>query len=151
MLRIKNYITGVLVAGVLIHVPLIKKWRMFSQEKDKNSDQLTENNLTRSLKTIDFNKAIIENKRTLYNSSLFGKEVLFHQIASNMEFKYQNYAFAGNIVNVYKDKDEIIKFDVKLFMSTADICFSEIPEITKKEITKDLILKGFVRSELLLA
>ena len=68
-----------------------------------------------------------------------------------MEFKFQNYAFAGNIVNVYKDKDEIIKFDVKLFMSTTDICFSEIPKITRKEITKDLILKGFVRSELMLA
>ena len=151
MLTIKNYITGVLVAGVLIHVPLLKKWRVFNQEKDKNSDKITENNFTSSLKTIDFYQAKIENKKTLYNSSLFGKEVLFHQITSHMEFKFQNYAFAGNIVNVYKDKDEIIKFDVKLFMSTTEICLSEIPRITRKEITKDLILKGFVRSELMLA
>lgn len=151
MLRIKNYITGVLVAGILIHVPLLKKGRMFSQENNKNSNKVTENNFTSSLKIIDFNKAIKENKRTLYNSSPFGKEVLFHQISSNMEFKFQNYAFAGNIVNIYEDLDNKIKFDVKLFMSTTDICFSEIPKITKKEITKDLILKGFVRSELLLA
>lgn len=151
MLTIKNYITGVLVAGVLIHVPLLKKWRMITIENDNNSDKITENNFCSSLKTIDFNKAKTENNRTLFKSSLFGKEVLFHQITSHMEFKYQNYAFAGNIVNVYKDKDEIIKFDVKLFMSTTDICFSEIPKITRKEITKDLILKGFVRSELMLA
>lgn len=151
MLTIKNYITGVLVAGVLLHVPLLKKWRMLNLDKDKNSDKVTENNYTSSLKTINFYQAKTENKKTLFNSSLFGKEVLFHQITSNMEFRFQNYAFVGNIINVYKDEDEIIKFDVKLFMSTSDICFSEIPKITRKEITKDLILKGFVRSELMLA
>ena len=151
MLILRNYITGVLVAGVLIYVPLLKKGNILNPKNDKNSDEVTDNNFISSLKTIGFNKAKIENKTTLFNSSLFGKEVLFHQITSHMEFKFQNYAFAGNIVNVYKDKDEIIKFDVKLFMSTTNICFSEIPKITKKEITKDLILKGFVRSELMLA
>lgn len=150
MLSIRNYITGVLVAGVLIHVPLLKKWRMLNENKNLNSDEAI-NNRESSLKTIKFDQAKREDSRTLFGSSLFGKEVLFHQITSHGEFKFQNYAFAGNIVNVYKDHDNQIKFDVKLFMSTTNISFSEIPKITRKEITKDLILKGFVRSELMLA
>jgi hypothetical protein len=148
---IKSYITGGLVAILLFYFPSLKKWKIIDKKENENDNNTKQNEAKRSLKTISLQKAIQMDIHTIYESELLGRPVLFHKMTNHKEFEYQNYAFAGNIMNVYKDTNEQIKYDVKLFMSSTNICIIELEKIIRKDITKDLILKGFVRSELILA
>lgn len=151
MKRVKSYVSGALVAVLLFYFPSFKKWKFFDKKMNENNDDKTRQGFeSSSLKTIHLKDAIIRDIHTYYSSSLIGKTVLFHKMTDHMEYNYQNYAFAGNIVNVYHDNNKI-KFDVKVFLSTTTVCLNEIQKILRKEITKDLILKGFERSELNLA
>lgn len=151
MNRVKSYIGGALVAVVLFYFPSFKKWKFFDKKMNENNDDKTRHRIESNLlKTIKLNEAILNDDNTLYGSSLFGQTVLFHKITDGKDYDFQNYAFAGNIVNVYHC-DNKIKFDVKLFLSTTGVCLSELNKIVRKEISKDLILKGFERSELNLA
>lgn len=151
MKRVKSYVSGALVAVLLFYLPSLKKWKIFDKKINENNDDKTKYGFeSSSLKTIHLNDAILKDIHTYYNSKLIGETVLFHKMTDHMEYSYQNYAFAGNIVNVYNNDDKI-KFDVKLFLSTTNLCLSEVEKILRKEITKDLILKGFERSELNLA
>lgn len=147
-----NIISGVLVAGIVIYIPLVRGWKIFEKNKNENDDGKAKkaDEKTR-IKTIDLLQAKLENRTTFFGSQLFGKQVLFHKISNQSDFQFQNYAFAGNIVNVYHDSAKNLRFDVKLFWSNCDVCLSQLAEMTNKDISKDLIFKGFVRSELLLA
>jgi|GEM_PF-6616496 hypothetical protein len=147
-----NIISGVLVAGTVVYIPMVRGWKIFEKNKNENDDgKAKKADETTKVKTIDLLQAKQENKNILFGSQLFGKQVLFHKISNNSDFEFQNYAFAGNIVNVYLDSAKNLRFDVKLFWSNCDVCLSQLAEMTKKDISKDLIFKGFVRSELLLA
>lgn len=152
MKQLKNYILGALVASFIFYLPFLKKRRIVDKRMNENDDGKVRESFTySSLKTIEYLTAKDLNEHTFFHSSLIGKEVLFHQITDQAEFQYQKYAFAGNIINVYKDANNQIKFDIKLFLSNSNVCMSELQKITKKKISKDLILNGFERSELILA
>lgn len=151
MKRVKSYMSGALVAVLLFHLPFLKKWRLsYINNNDSQDDKKQIEHNFSSLKTIKLEEAIEKDQSTFYQSSLLGKTVLFHKLEEKGEYDYQNYGFAGNIVNIYKDDDHI-KFDVKLFLSNTGVCINELQKIIRKEISKDLILKGFERSELNLA
>jgi len=152
MRKFKKYILGGIAATLLFYIPTLNKLKKVDKEMDENEDKIKGNfNANSSLNLVHLDKAILNDTRTFYSSSLFGKQVLFHKITDHADFAFQNYVFAGNIVNVYKDANNIINFDVQLFMSNYDLCLDEIKNITRKEISKDLILRGFLRSELRLA
>lgn len=153
MKRVKSYISGVIVASVLFYVPFIKKWKITEREMNDNgsNDKKTFHKEANSLNTIKMDVAIKNDEHTCYGSKLFGKQVLFHKITDHADFTFQKYAFAGNIINVYYNKENKIAFDVQIFMQPDYLTSKEISRISRKDITKDLILKGFVRSELLLA
>jgi len=151
MKRVKSYVSSALVAILLFYFPSFKKWKVFDKKMNENNDDKTRHGFeSSSLKTIHLKDAISKDMHTYYSSRLIGKTVLFHKMTDHMEYSYQNYAFAGNIVNVYSDHKKI-KFDVKVFLSTTNLCLNEMQKVLRKEITKDLILKGFERSELNLA
>ena len=149
---IDRYISGVIVASFLVQIPFAKKWKVPEEKLNNNGKgSLKYQDSQKMLNTVYLEQAVLQDSRTFYGSRLFGKQVLFHKITDHADFEYQKFAFAGNIVNVYRDQQNNIKFDVQLFMSNYNLCVSEIQKITRKEISNDLILKGFVRSELQLA
>ncbi len=152
MKRVKKYMLGLLAASFFFYIPFTKKWRyLWFSNDDQNDDKNNRKEIRSSLKVISFKSAIENDKRTEYASTLMGKSVLFHKMTDHNEFAFQNYAFAGNVVSVYHDVDNKKRYDVKLFMSNTELCLSELGKVIRKDITKDLIIKGFVRSELSLA
>jgi len=149
MKKVKKYILGGLAASMFFYVPFIRKSAVVDKKMDDNEDNKKANHeFKSSLNLLHFDKAIKNDSHTLYGSALFGRQVLFHKMTDHADFSFQNYAFAGNIINVYKNKEGVLNFDIQLFLSNVDLCFDEIKKITNKETSKGLILKGFERSEL---